>query len=69
MFVLTSITTLAVMTARKAMIFIARMPFRIIYPAPESVLGERVILLAFFSDFACLSFANSSSMRSASKGR
>jgi len=42
--VFTSMTTLAVTTASKLMMFIALMPLRMMYPGPARFLGESVML-------------------------
>jgi hypothetical protein len=52
--VLTSMTMLAAMTARKATTFITRMPFRMMYPGPARDLDERVILRRFDTFFSVL---------------
>jgi hypothetical protein len=50
--VLTSMTMLAAMTARKATMFITRMPLRMMYPGPARDLDERVILRRFDTLFS-----------------
>ena len=42
--VFTSMTTLAVTTARRLIMFMTLMPFRMMYPGPASLLGESVML-------------------------